>query len=142
MNLILEYKFQFAELLIRLFLGMLFLVQGYDKLFNIKMSNVINTFMEKSFRHHIARPLIVAISYFTSIVEFVGGIFLILGLFTNYAVCILGIDLLLVSLAFSIMNPLWDMKHVFPRFILIILLLFLPLENGTISLDYLFNYWF
>jgi putative oxidoreductase len=103
------------------------------------MSNVINTFMGEADRHHIPYPMVVTISYFTSIVEFIGGIALILGLFSNYALYLLGIDLLLVCFAFSIVNPMWDTRHVFPRFILVILLLLLPIEYCKISIDYLFK---
>ncbi len=138
MNIHPEYNFQIAELFIRLFAGILFLFQGYDKIFNIKIANVINSFMNESERHHIIRPLVVAISYFTSITEFIGGLALILGLFTNFALYFLGIDLILVCFAFSLMNPIWDMKHVFPRFILIIILLLIPNEHNKLSLDYIF----
>jgi putative oxidoreductase len=134
----LDNKFQITELLIRLFTGVLFVFQGYDKIFKIKIPNVINSFMDESQRHHIARPLVVTISYLTSTIEFICGISLILGLFTNYSLYLLGIDLLLVCIAFSLLNPIWDMKHVFPRFILIIILLLIPNEHNKLSLDYIF----
>ena len=134
-----EYKVYIAETLVRVFAGILFFFQGYDKLFKIEMPGVIDTFMADASRRHIGRPIVSIIAYYTSIVEFVGGIFLVFGIFTNYALCALGIDLLMVCFAFSLMEPMWDMKHVFPRFILVILLLLLPLENDKLSLDYLIN---
>jgi len=132
-----EYKLYIAESMLRIFAGVLFFFQGYDKLFKIKMPGVIDAFMRDAERRHIARPLVGAVAYYTSIVEFIGGIFLVFGIFTNYTLFALGIDLILVCFAFSLMEPMWDMKHVFPRFILVILLLILPLENDKLSLDYL-----
>jgi putative oxidoreductase len=134
-----EYKLYVAESMLRIFAGILFFFQGYDKLFNIKMPGVIDTFMRDAERRHISRPLVAIVAYYTSIVEFVGGIFLVFGILTNYTLCAIGLDLILVSFAFSLVEPMWDMKHVFPRFILVILLLLLPLENDKLSLDYLIN---
>lgn len=134
-----EYKLFIAETMVRVFAGILFFFQGYDKLFKIKMPGVINAFMNDASRRNISRPVVSILAYYTSIVEFVGGVFLIFGIFTNYTLCALGLDLLLVCFAFSFMEPMWDMKHVFPRFLLIILLLLLPLEHDKLSLDYLIN---
>lgn len=133
-------KFQIAEFLIRIFAGILFLFQGYDKLFKIKMKEVISTFAIDTDRQKIPRPFVTLIAYYTSIVEFGGGILLICGLFTNYTLYALGLDLVLVCFAFSYMQALWDMKHVFPRFLLIILLLLLPEHYNFISLDHFLNF--
>lgn len=134
-----EYKLYIAESMVRIFTGILFFFQGYDKLFKVKMQGVIDTFMADAYRRHISRPMVSLLAYYTSIVEFIGGLLLIFGLFSNYALCALGIDLLFVAFAFSFMEPMWDVKHVFPRFILVILLLLLPLEQNVLSLDHLLN---
>ncbi|MBK7666863.1 MAG: DoxX family protein [Sphingobacteriaceae bacterium] len=126
--------------MVRVFAGILFFFQGYDKLFKIKMPGVIDTFMRDASRRNISRPFVSLIAYYTSIVEFAGGILLVFGLLNNYVLYALGIDLLLVCFAFSFIEPMWDLKHVFPRFLLIILLLLLPLEQNILSLDYLINY--
>ena len=39
-----DYKFEITGLMIRIFAGILFLFQGYDKLFKIKMKGVIGSF--------------------------------------------------------------------------------------------------
>ncbi len=135
-----EYKLYIAETMVRVFAGILFFFQGYDKLFKIKMPGVIDTFMRDASRRNISRPFVSLIAYYTSIVEFAGGILLVFGLLNNYVLYALGIDLLLVCFAFSFIEPMWDLKHVFPRFLLIILLLLLPLEQNILSLDYLINY--
>lgn len=134
-----ELKWNMAEFFIREFAGVLFFFQGYDKLFKVKMRGVIDTFMPEARQRNIPRPMIALIAYYTTIVEFAGGLLLILGLFTDYAAIALGTDLLLVCLAFTVMHPIWDMRHVLGRFILIIALLLLPSEYTKISLDHLLN---
>jgi len=134
-----DYKIQAAELLLRVFTGILFLFQGYDKLFVVKIGGVVDAFKADAGRQHIPGFLVTAMAYYTSIVEFAGGLLLILGLFSTYALYLIGFDLLLVCFAFSFMKPMWDLKHVFPRLILVAILLILPSEHCRFSLDYLFN---
>lgn len=134
-----EYKLQIAELFIRVFAGILFLFQGYDKLFRIKMPDVIRVFAADAQKYNIPAPLLSAIAWYTSLAEFLGGFLLLMGLFTTYALCALGLDLLLVSLAFSFLNPLWDMKQVLPRILLVVILLLFPEDARMFSLDYFLN---
>lgn len=131
-----DYKLQIAELLIRTFTGILFLFQGYDKLFRIKMPGVIDVFTADADQYHIPRPILTLVAYYTSIVEFVGGFFLLTGFFTTYTLYALGVDLLLVGLAFSYMTPMWDMKHVFPRLVLVVILLLLPESYHCFSIGH------
>jgi uncharacterized membrane protein YphA (DoxX/SURF4 family) len=135
----LEYKVQIAECIIRLFTGILFFFQGYDKIFKVKISGVVNNFLEQAEHIHIHKPLVTIISYFTSYIELIGGFLLIIGLFTNYALIALGFDLVLVCFAFSIIRPMWDMQYVFPRLLLVIILLLFPSEYVKIGLDYFLN---
>jgi len=132
----LAYKVEIAECIIRLFTGILFFFQGYDKIFKVKISGVVTNFLEDAEHVHIHKPLVTAISYCTSYIELIGGFFLIIGLFTNYALFALGLDLVLVCFAFSIIRPMWNMQHVFPRLLLVIILLLLPSEYTKIGLDY------
>ncbi|MCC6372317.1 MAG: DoxX family membrane protein [Bacteroidia bacterium] len=132
-----EYKIQVAELLLRCFTGFLFLFQGYDKLFRLKLNTVTDAFMNDAGRYHVPRPLVYLLSAYTSVAEFLGGLFLILGLFLTPALYALSVDLLLVGFAFSFIEPMWDLKYMFPRLILVVLLLILPLGNSPWSLDYL-----
>lgn len=120
-----DLSFSIAEVFIRCFLGILFLFQGYDKLFIVKIKNVINAFHIDTDRKQIPRFLLVFTSYFTSITEFIGGILLITGLFHQFVPIILVINLLVVAFAFSFLRPMWDMQHVFPRVILLTLILLL-----------------
>lgn len=135
----LHIKYQVAELLLRLFCGIIFLFQGYDKLFRVKISGVVNTFQNNAERNNVPRFLLSTVAFYTSVVEFMGGLMLILGLFTNIAILALMSDLVLVSIAFSILEPVWDMRHVFPRFILLTILLVIPANWNLFGLDYLIN---
>ena len=131
-----EYKMKIAECIIRVFTGILFFFQGYDKIFKVRMKGVVDNFLQEAEHSHIHKPLVIAVSYLTSYTELIGGILLIIGLFTNYALIALGVDLVLVCFAFSVIRAMWDMQYVFPRLILVTILLFLPTEYHKIGLDY------
>ena len=135
----LEYKIQITECIIRLFTGILFFFQGYDKIFKLKIHGVVNNFLEEAEHIHIHKPLLTIISYCTSYIELIAGFLLMIGFFTNYALVALGLDLILVCFAFSLIRPMWDLQHVFPRLLLIIILLLFPNECAKISLDYFLN---
>jgi uncharacterized membrane protein YphA (DoxX/SURF4 family) len=133
-----DYKFYIAEWIIRLFLGILLFFQGFDKVFIIKIKGVIEAYeAEVCVKRHIPRWLLCFSAYWTSFVELLTGFLLILGLFKYFALTLVGIDLLFVSVAFSIVKPMWDMKFVFPRLALLVTLLILPEQWNVISLDYL-----
>lgn len=132
-----SYKYYALEVILRLFCGVIFLFQGYDKLFKVKVSGVIETFRYEAQQKNIPGFALWMMACYTSYVEFFGGLFLILGLFKNYALLALGLDMVLVAAAFSYMKPVWDMKFVFPRLILIALLLWMPSRWSVFSLDHI-----
>lgn len=121
---------------LRTILGILFFYQGYDKLFNIKMSGVIESFKRELGTKKIPDFILIPSAWFTSFVEFCCGGLLILGLFKTYALYLLGIDIILVAGAFSIITPMWDMQLLFPRLILLAILLYLPSQWDLLSLDH------
>ena len=117
-----------AVLFSRILLGMLFIFQGYDKIFNMGINGVIQT-IEPSYRRiRISNSIIVFIAYLTSYIEFIGGMLLFLGIFKYLSLYALGIDLFIVSFGMSLLNPVWKMDIVIPRFILLIFLLLVPFE--------------
>lgn len=135
----LEYKLQITQTIIRVFLGTLFFFQAYDKVFRVRISGVVNAFIEDAEHLHIHKPWVIVVTYLTSFVELIGGLLLITGLFTNYVLVALGVDLLLVCFAFSLIRPMWDLQHVFPRLVMVSALLLMPNEYNQFSLDYLLN---
>ncbi len=120
-----DLNYNLAEVFVRCFLGILFIFQGYDKLFVVRIKNVIHAFHDDTDRKHIPHFLLVFTSYFTSITEFLGGILLITGLFHQIIPIILAFNLLIVAFAFSFIRPMWDLQHVFPRVVLLTLILLL-----------------
>ncbi len=131
-----EFKFHILELTLRVFLGVLFFAQGYDKVFRVKISGVIETFHTEMESKHVPSFMLVMAAYYTSIVELVAGAMLILGLFKFYALTLLGIDLMLVTCAFSILQPMWDMQYVFPRLVILTVLFLLPEKWEIFSIDF------
>ena len=134
---LIEFHESAAALLPRLFLGILFISQGYDKAFRVKIRGVVDAYEPPADLHHISHKALWVSAWFTTAVELLGGLLLFLGLFRYLAMYVLGIDLLLASLAFSLVRPIWDLKHVFPRILLLTLLLLMPPAWDVISVDHL-----
>jgi putative oxidoreductase len=122
---------------LRVILGILFFFQGYDKVFKVKVSGVNNVFRQELGNIQLPGFILSVAAWFTSYTELICGGLLIIGLFKSYALWILGIDLILVTAAFSLIKPVWDMNLVFPRLILLAILLYLPVELDIISIDHL-----
>lgn len=121
--------------LLRVILGLLFFFQGYDKVFNLKISGVITFFREESRHKKIPDFILVSSAYFTCLIELICGSLLIIGLFKTWALYLLGVDLILVSAAFSLLKPMWDMQMVYPRLIILSACLYLPEAWDIFSLD-------
>ena len=60
-----------------------------------------------------------------------------LGLFKYIALYMLGINLLVAAVVFSLIKPMWDMQYYFPRLVLVIALLLLPGDWDILTVDYL-----
>ncbi len=129
-----------AAFIARIFLGLLFFFQGYDAVFNVKIKNVIQAYENSFASKGIPRFLTIGGAWFTSFIEFIGGLLLIFGVFQYYVLSFLGLDLIIASIAFGVSTPMWDTKHVFPRLLLLLLLLIMPQAWNAISLDNLFTY--
>ncbi len=123
--------------LIRIILGLLFLFQGYDTVFNIGIKKAIDTY-KSGFQQRIPHGLISIAAFFTAYSELIGGTLLILGLFQYAALYLLAINLLIASVGFGMLTPLWDMRNVWPRLILLLILLYVPVSWSAWSLDYVF----
>lgn len=117
-----------ALLLIRVITGILFFFQAYDKIFKMGTKNVADTFRYSLSSRFINENVFNIGVKISSYIELIGGIVLVLGLFRNYALYILGADLIFVALFFSMMRPMWDMQYYFPRLVLIVVILLCPPE--------------
>lgn len=126
-----------APFLTRVLLGILFFIQGYDKIFNIKISNVIETIRPSYHKLKLPDFMIVLSAYFTSYIEFICGLFLMVGLMKYFSLYLLGVDLIIVSFGMSVINSVWNMELVFPRFLLLLFLLIYPAEYDVVTLQHL-----
>ena len=138
MEIINQHHYIIAAFVARVFLGCLFLFQGYDAIFKVKIQNVIGVFENDFAEKGIPRFLTVCASWFTTYTELICGFLLIIGLFEYAALYLLGANLIIAAIGFGINTPMWDTRHVFPRLVLILFLLVLPQSWNILSLDHLF----
>lgn len=127
-----------AVLLIRLILGFTFLMQGFGKVFKMGVENIYES-MFSMFDGLLPTFISYFTAYYTSYVELIGGVLLVLGLKTNYTLYILGSVLVIVTFGHGLAETIWDMSHVMYRTILLIALLLLPREWDKYSIDYQIN---
>jgi len=125
-----------AAFIARVFLGLVFFLQGYDKVFRMGVKQVIQTVHQPLSEKGVPKIFSVLGAYFTSYVELICGALLIIGFVKYYCLYLLGFDLLFAAFAFGIVEPVWDMKHIFPRLALLIFLLAIPSQWDVISLDH------
>jgi uncharacterized membrane protein YphA (DoxX/SURF4 family) len=120
---------------IRALLGIIFFMQGLGKIFIFTVPVLYEKFF-KSFEGGILpKWLIWATAYYTSYIELIGGFLLIAGLFRKYAVPLLALDLLIVSFGHGLEAPIWDLSHVMPRALLLIVLFLAPQEWDVYCAD-------
>ncbi|HWY98466.1 MAG TPA: DoxX family protein [Bacteroidia bacterium] len=127
-------------LLVRVFLGILFFLQGYDKVFRMGVAKVVGTIHTPLADKGVPNTFSIIGAYFTSYVELICGALLIVGFLKYYCLYLLGIDLLFAAFAFGLVEPMWDMKHIFPRLALLIFLLMVPAQWDIISVDRLWSF--
>lgn len=128
-----------AAFIARVFLGIIFLLQGYDKVFRLGVKQVVKVIHEPFADKGIPIFFSIAGAYYTSYVELICGAMLIIGFAKYFCLYLLGIDLLFVAFGFSIVEPVWDMKHFFPRLLLILFLLVIPRQWDVISVDHIWS---
>ncbi|NRB52811.1 MAG: DoxX family protein [Saprospiraceae bacterium] len=121
--------------LLRTLLGLIFLMQGYGKVLTWGISNVYQNVFASYEETWIPNFLLQFTAYFTSYMELVGGLMLVLGLFRHWAYLGLGLVLLLVTYGHGLSSPIWDLQHVFVRAVFLIGLLLVPNDWDQLHLD-------
>lgn len=134
-----DINYSIAVFIARMFLGILFLLQGYDKVFRIGLKKTAGVFRTELATSGFPPVLITFAAYCSSLIELFGGILLIYGFMKSWALYALGLDLLLVAVALGWMEPLWKMDSVFPRLALVLFLLLVPPSWDCWSLDAFFG---
>ena len=128
-----------ALLFARVLLGIIFMMQGYGKIFNYTVPKVYNLFFKDLEKTFLPKWLIWGTAYYTSYIEMIGGFLLIIGLFRKYTLYLLGIDLLVVSFGHGLLEPIWDLQHVIPRAILLLIILLTPSQWDRWNMDSLLS---
>ena len=124
-----------ALLTIRLVLGFIFVMQGIGKVFTWGMDRVYENAFEP-YTDHFHVSILYAAAYYTSYVELIAGLLLLLGLWRDFALYALASVLVIVSFGHGLQNPIWGVEHVLFRLILISALLILPKEWDIYRVDY------
>lgn len=126
-----------AMFLVRVMLGVLFFMQGYDKIFRIGISITTETAAtpgtDRIFGRNVFRMAVLVSSW----IELGGGALLILGFQQDIALILLSADMLVAGIAFSLMKPMWDMQFYFPRLVLLVFLMIAPPGWDIWSIDWL-----
>jgi putative oxidoreductase len=137
-NLIL-WKTDIAVLLARVILGLLFFMQGYDKIFGIGLKKTEAGMEEAMQPTHLPVGLVRFVTIISSWIELGCGLLLVVGWLIYPALMMLGLNLLMVCFGMSLRQPLWDMRYVWPRLALLLLLLLLPESWDRISVDHILH---
>jgi putative oxidoreductase len=133
-----EIHWAIAILLLRTVTGSLFFFQGYDKLFNIKIINVVRTFNTPGSKFQLSKFYLTPAIAIASLIEMICGAMLIVGLYKNIALYLIAFDLIIIAFIFSAIKAMWDLQFYFPRLVLIAALLLLTWIPDIFSLDNMF----
>jgi uncharacterized membrane protein YphA (DoxX/SURF4 family) len=130
------FNVQLAVFVLRSVTGLLFLTQGYDRAFKVKADEIVSAFQTDVIRKVLPGSLMKFTVHISAYIELIGGIMLLVGFQRDIALYILSAEMIFVTLAFSLIQPMWDMQYFFPRFAFIITLLLLPAEWDRFSIDH------
>lgn len=123
---------------VRVILGILFFSQAYDKVFTVGLKEFNKTVAEGLMSTKVPNTFVRLSTFISSYVELIGGVLLILGLFLPIVYLLLAFNLIMVTLSFSYLKPIWDLKHVFPRLIMLVFLMAIPSSSDLYTLGSLF----
>ncbi len=125
-----------AVLTIRLILGLIFLMQGFGKVFTWGVEEVYRAdYFYGTFKDLLPDFIIHSTAYYTSYVELIGGLLVVLGLKRDYALYALASVLVIVTFGHGLADPIWDLSHVIFRLILLPAILIIPKEWDRFTLD-------
>jgi len=125
-----------AVLTIRLILGLIFLMQGFGKVFTWGVEEVyMADYFYGTFKDLLPDFIIYSTAYYTSYVELIGGLLVVLGLKRDYALYALASVLVIVTFGHGLADPIWDLSHVIFRLILLPAILILPKDWDRFTLD-------
>ena len=127
-----------AIVFVRVVLGILFFFQAYDKIFVAGLKEFTRNVTKGTQRSGLPLVFVRFSTHLSSYIELIGAVFLVSGLFLPWVYLFMAINLIMVVLGFSYLQPLWDMKHVFPRLAMLVFLMCTPQEMDVYSLSNFF----
>ena len=130
-----DFNFQFADLVLRCITGILLIFQGYQKAFSVNAGEIVNAFQTDFTRRIFPGSFLKFTVRLSAYIELIGGLMLLFGFQRDIALYILSAQMVVVTFAFSLIRPMWDMQFFFPRFVFVFALLLLPPEWDRFSID-------
>lgn len=127
-----------AVFISRVLLGILFLMTGWFKVFEMGAENhARQLFVEAYADNWIPQWLLWFTGYIIPYFELAAGVFLIVGLRTFTAALTVGFILILVTYGHLLQEPFFDITtHILPRTILLLFVLYL-IDKDSLSIDHL-----
>ena len=114
-TIVMQRNRQVAVLTIRLLLGFIFFFQGFGKVFKFGLDAVYQNFFKSSYGELLPDFLLLFTAYYTSLIELIGGLLLIIGLKRDIALYFLASVLVIVTFGHGLKDPIWDLSHVMYR---------------------------
>jgi len=119
-------------------LGFIFFMQGFGKVFKWGIDKLYNMeFFYNTYKDILPDFVIKSTAYYTSYIELIAGLLLIIGLKRDYALYLLASVLVIVTFGHGLVDPIWNLSHVMYRTMLLVVLLLLPKDWDKFSIDYL-----
>lgn len=126
-----------AVFLARTMLGLVFLMAGWWKVFTLTPAVHAQQFFIDGFKGTwIPEWLLLALGTAIPPFELVGGLLLLVGLWTRLTASLTGLLLLLTTYGHALQQPLFDIDgHTFTRLALILFVLMIPSQSDKLSID-------
>jgi len=124
-----------ATLLVRVVLGILFFMQGYDKIFRIGIGVTAEAASTPVTDRIFGKSIFKTAILISSWIELVAGALLIAGFQRDAALILLCVDMLAAGIIFTLIKPMWDMQFYFPRLAMLVFLMIIPPGWDIFNID-------
>ena len=132
-----QYLIPMVVLLVRVLLGILFFMQGYDKIFRLGINTTAEAASNPVTYRLFGKSIYKAGIAVSSWIELVAGALLIIGFQHDAALMLLAVDMFGAGIVFSMIKPMWDMQFYFPRLAMLVFLAIIPPGWDIWSIDWM-----
>lgn len=140
MQNIINNQYIIAMFIARIFLGFLFFLEGYDVIIRVGTQLFTETLQLHDSEKGPPKKITITGVWIISFIQLIGGLLLIIGFVKYYVLYLLGLNLVVASIAYGIIKPMWDMQFAFPRLVILIFLLIAPSQWDVLSVDYFWSF--